>query len=459
MNCTSNCAEPEAPFLPSRLSEFAPESKASLKAISPIRLSNLSDLTMSKESFHIVVVGGGIAGLAAAIGLRGPGRKITILEQSSQHKEIGAAISLQPNATKILEKWGLGPLLERKGGMPDRGFKMFSTDGTLKASIPFSKETYGADRVLYHRVDLLDALKEAATTPEGAGEPAEIILSSRVIECDTSNGSVKLEDGTSFSGDLIVGADGIHSKLRKYVTGSDTGAVPTGTSAYRIIVPTSQLIANPEISSFIDLKAPWTSMIMGHDRRVVMGPCRAGDLFSMVCLVPDEFMNEKSAIDSWTSEGSTEKLLQSFESFPEWLKAIFRAAPSLGLWQLRDIQPLKNWEKDRVILVGDAAHAMLPTQGQGASQSVEDAEALKEFFSDIHSKPLAEEVNARLEMIFNCRYDRVTLIQGYSRQQAGPATTENGQKITMNALEFSDYNCGYEGARKWLGSSQVQTKV
>ncbi|KAN0122958.1 zeaxanthin epoxidase [Hyaloscypha variabilis] len=411
------------------------------------------------EPFRIIIVGGGIAGLAAAIGLRSVGRKITVLEQSSQHKEIGAAISLQPNATKILEKWGLGPLLERKGGMPDKGFKMFSTDGTLKASIPFSRETYGADRVLYHRVDLLDALKEAATTEDGPGEPASIVLSSRVIGCDTSNATVTLVDGTSFSGDLIIGADGIHSKLRKLVTGSDTGAVPTGTSAYRIIVPTSQLIANPGISSFIDLKAPWTSMIMGHDRRVIMGPCREGKLFSMVCLVPDEFMNEKSSTDSWTSEGSTEKLLQSFESFPEWLKEIFRAAPSLGLWQLRDIQPLKTWVKDRVILIGDAAHAMLPTQGQGASQSVEDAEALQEFFSDIHSGPSAAEVNARLEMVFKCRYERVTLIQGYSRQQAGPATTENGQKITMNTLEFSDYNCGYEGAKKWLSTSSVGTTV
>jgi salicylate hydroxylase len=408
------------------------------------------------EPFRIIIVGGGIAGLAAAIGLRGPGRSVTVLEQSSQHKEIGAAISLQPNATKILEKWGLGPLLKRNGGIPDRGFKIFSTDGALKASIPFSRETYGADRVLYHRVDLLEALKEAATTTDGLGEPVKIILSSCVIDSDSSRGTVKLADGTAMSGDLIIAADGIHSKLRKCITGSDVGAVPTGTSAYRIILPTSQLMEGSEISSFIDLKAPWTSMIMGHDRRVIMGPCRDGEMFSMVCLVPDEFMNEKSTTDSWTSEGSTEKLLQSFENFPEWLKELFRAAPSLGLWQLRDIQPLKTWVKDRVILIGDAAHAMLPTQGQGASQSVEDAEALQEFFSGLHSQPSAGEVNARLEMVFNCRYERVTLIQGYSRQQAGPATTANGQKITMNALEFSDYNCGYEGARKWLSSSVVE---
>ena len=414
-------------------------------------------MSPESEPFRIVIVGGGIAGLVAAISLRGPGRKITVLEQSKEHKEIGAAISLQPNATKILEQWGLGPLLKRKGGVPDEGFKIFSMDGTLKAAIPFSRETYGAERMLYHRVDLLEALKEAATTTNGPGEPADIILSSRVVDCDPSSGTVKLVNGVSFSGDLIIGADGIHSKLREYVTGSDIGAVPTGTSAYRIIVPTSQLMENPQISSVIDLKKPWTSMVIGHDRRVIMGPCRDGKLFSMACLVPDEFMNEKSATNSWTSEGSTEKLLQSFDSFPEWLKEIFRSAPSLGLWQLRDISPLKTWFKDRVILIGDAAHAMLPTQGQGASQSVEDAEALQEFFSDIHGRPLAERITTRLEMVFKCRYERVSLIQGYSRQQARPATSENGQKITMNTLEFNDYNCGYEGAKKWLSSSMTRT--
>jgi salicylate hydroxylase len=414
-------------------------------------------MSVNSDLFGIIIVGGGIAGLAAAIGLRGPGRKITVLEQSKVHKEISAAISLQPNATKILEHWGLSRLLKREGGVPDEGFKIFSMDGTLKAAIPFSRETYGAERMLYHRVDLLEALKEAAATTDSPGKPAEIILSSRVIDCDTSSGTVKLVDGTSFSGDLIIGADGIHSKLRKCVTGSDIGAVPTGTSAYRIIVPTTQLMENPQISSVIDPKKPWTSMVMGHHRRVIMGPCRDGELFSMVYLVPDEFMNEKSATDSWTSEGSTEKLLQSFESFPEWLKEIFRSAHSLGLRQLRDIPPLKTWVKDRVILIGDATHAMPPTQGQGASQSVEDAEALKEFFSDIQSKPSAEEVNARLETVFKFRYDRVSLIQGYSRQQAGPAATENGQNITMNALEFSDYNCGYEGAKKWFSSSMAGT--
>lgn len=408
------------------------------------------------ETFEIIIVGGGIAGLAAAIGLRKAERKITVLEQSAFQREIGAAISLQPNATKIFEKWGLGRLLEKHGGVSDRGLKIFTTDGTLKASIPFSRDTYGADRKLFHRVDLLEALKEAAIEENISGPPVDIRLSSRVMDCDCENGTVTLADGSVIFGDLIIGADGIHSKLRPIVTGSDAGAISTGISAYRIIVPTDQLMENPKISNFVYLKAPWTSMIMGHDRRVIMGPCRSGQHFSLVCLVPDEYMNEKLATESWTSEGSTENLLQSFEGFPEWLLNIFKSAPSLGLWQLRDILPLKTWTKGRVILIGDSSHAMLPTQGQGASQSVEDAEALQAFFSDISGKPTPGEISERLEEVFRCRYHRVSLIQKYSRQQAGIATAEDGTKITMNPLEFNDYNNDYEGAKKWLNRNVVE---
>ncbi|KAF9637698.1 Monooxygenase FAD-binding protein [Lasiodiplodia theobromae] len=362
----------------------------------------------AKRPFRIIIVGGGIAGLSAAIALRGPNRHITILEQSSFLREVGAAISLQPNASKILEqRWGVGagtdttePACPR---IVDRGFRIYSTAGELVKEIPLAKgrAAYGADRVVYHRRDLHALLLHAATT------------------------------------------------------NPPPSAIPTGLSAYRFMVPISRLrAAAPAFTARIDPAAPYTSMVMGWDRRLVMGPCRtspsdpnAGD-YAVVALVPDELMAEKDGGASWNSEGELEALREAYRDFPEWVTGMFGLAEgAIGLWQLRDLEPLERWCRGRVVLVGDAAHAMLPTQGQGASQSLEDAEALGAVFEDVEGWVEKEEVGRRLEEMVACRYERATLIQTYSRQAARPATNGKDAKVTLTTAEFMDYNCNYNGAR------------
>lgn len=109
-------------------------------------------------------------------------------------------------------------------------------------------------------------------------------------------------------------------------------------------------------------------------------------------------MNEDSSTTSWTSEGNIEDVLKSYEDFPSWCKEIFKLSPSIGLWQLRDIDPLPTWVKGRALIIGDAAHAMLPLQGQGASQTFEDCEALAAVFEGVKSKPSAGDVNERLQV-------------------------------------------------------------
>ncbi|KAH8879503.1 FAD/NAD(P)-binding domain-containing protein [Thozetella sp. PMI_491] len=404
---------------------------------------------MDCRDFKIIIVGGGIAGLATAIALRGEGRSITVLEQSSHHGEIGAAISLQPNASKILEKWGLDEIMKKYHGVRDEGFRVYNMQGQVVREIPFSRDTFNADRVVYHRVDLLDALKEAAFSAHLLGPPAELKLASRAVDCDCETGVVTLEDGSTLLGDLVVVADGIHSQLRRCITGADIEAVPTGISAYQLVTSVESLQSIPELEPIFDPTANWTSMIFGHDCRIIMGPCRDGKLFSIVALVPDESMHEKSSTRSWTSRGSLQHLLQSFDGFPEWIRSIFKAAPSLGLWQLRDLDPLGTWVKGKAVLVGDASHAMLPTMGQGASQSFEDAEALQAYLAEFTSKPSKEATQRQLEAFFKCRFERVSLIQEYSRQQAQAATNQGGTRVTLDPVEFQDYSCGYDGAKSW----------
>ncbi|UPK99777.1 hypothetical protein LCI18_010712 [Fusarium solani-melongenae] len=399
----------------------------------------------SLPELHVVIVGGGIAGLAAAIALRHPNRRITVLERSRLLREVGALLSLQPNASKIISKWSLDSFLQKTEPLVDGGFRIFDADGKCVRELAFETSQFGADRILYHRQDLQAALGDAATSEHLPGKPADIRTASQVVSVDCEEGVITLESGEEIHGDVIIGADGIHSVVRTAVLGEEMGALPTGTSAYRMLIPIEKLegISTPE--KLLDSRDPYTTMIMGHDRRVIMGPGRGGKLYGIVALVPDEKLSEKSS-DSWVSPGSIEKLLEAYSDFPSWLHDIFRASPDIALWQLRDIDPLPRWARGRAILIGDAAHAMLPTQGQGASQSIEDAEALQAFLADVQSRG---QVGAALSRVFDVRYERASLIQKFSREQAKPATDGTSREVKLNPAQFLKYDCDYEGAVDW----------
>ncbi|KAL4968216.1 uncharacterized protein BDV14DRAFT_196999 [Aspergillus stella-maris] len=412
--------------------------------------------------FQIVIVGGGIAGLTAAIALRAPNRRIIVLEQSRLNTEIGAMISLQPNASKIVsDVFGLGKELEDARGMVDEGFRIYSTDGDVVNEIPLSTKTiYGASRVLYHRKDLHDSLKKAALSNVRSGDSVEIRVSSRVVGRDPVAGYVELEKGERVQGDIIIGADGIHSSLQKYVLGKDITPLPTGHSAYRLMIPANVLEERePEFCSRINPRIPFTSMMVAHNCRLIMGPGRQGDVFGIVALVPDEQMNEDPhAKQSWVSKGDLSMMMDTFSEFPPWVTSIFKHSPDLGLWQLRDIDPLETWHNGRLILIGDAAHAMLPTQGQGASQAIEDSEALGAFFDTEKEAPCSEQVERIFRNVFKSRHDRASLIQAYSRQAAKPGTAKGGKTVTMKPDEFMDFNCRYNGAKEWL-KQQVASRA
>lgn len=428
--------------------------------------------------FRVIVVGGGIAGLAAvrfltckshvstadfpqALALRAPDREIVVLEASRMNREIGALLSLQPNASKIATSLGLDPFLASKGPMNDQAFRIYNLEGKKQMEIRSELSKYGAERVVYHRVDLHDALKQACTSLDGPGQPVQIIPSNRAISCDPERGIVNIENGKSYQGDLIIGADGIHSVLREVVIGDSVSKPkPTGLSAYRLLLETSELEKLTGFTSVIDPRDPATTMIIGHDRRIIMGPSRNGTLYGIVALVPDEHMHETTNTKSWTSEGDVTKLLESYAEFPVWVKELLlvsKEAPAL--YQLRDIDPLKTWVRGRTILIGDAAHAMLPTQGQGASQSFEDAEALQAFLADVTSKTPEAELYHALQEIFETRHARASLIQAYSRQQAKSGADKNSLEVKLNPGEFLDYNCRYDGAKMWRQQMIAQENV
>lgn len=327
----------------------------------------------SSTAFRITIVGGGIAGLTAAIALRAPNRQIVVLEQSKLHQEIGATISLQPNASKILQQnLGIGSFLEEARGLVDRGFRIFSSDGVVVNEVPLndSRERYGAERVMYHRQDLHCALKRAATAemaPE-KGPPAHIRTCAKAASCDCETGDVTLTDGSVVQGDLIIAADGIHSNLRSSIIGYVANPKPTGLSAYRLVKTHAELQASaPTFCANIKPNAPYTSMMLAHSCRLIMSPARDGEIFGIVGLVPDERMDEDANLaQSWRSNGDPAKMLHTFRDFPEWTRAAFANATDVGLWQLRDVDPLSTWVRGRAILIGDAAHVSGMTLSRSA---------------------------------------------------------------------------------------------
>ena len=209
----------------------------------------------------------------------------------------------------------------------------------------------------------------------------------RFLECvhlrALSTGIVTLQNGKTFEADLVVGADGIHSALRPLVLGKEVMPKPTGSSCYRLMMSSQSLKEQaPDFAAHMKPGDPYTSMVTAHDCRLIMSPARNGDLYSVVGLVPDDKMHEDSnKAQSWVTEGDSQKMLETFKDFPESTKSMMKQAQSIGLWQLRDIDPFDTWVRGRGILIGDAAHSMLPTQG--ASQTMEDAEALAAYFSDM----------------------------------------------------------------------------
>ena len=337
----------------------------------------------------------------------------------------------------------------------DTGFRIYNVDGEGVKTILFDTDPAASSRVFYHR----DSFKEAPTTDDGLTPPVRIQVASKVASRDPEADTLTLENGKKLAGDLIVGADGIHSVLRQYLLDKDEDhshyyhPKPTGVSAYRILLPVHIILSKlANIKNYFDPTVAMTHLVLGHEQRVVMGPARQGSIFGITALVSDENMHEPTLhTRSWTSTASMPKLLESFSSFLIWLQDLFSlagrpedgttgesdsdkeagiSAPDMALWQLRDVNPLPRWYRGRLVLAGDAAHAMLPTQGQGASQSLEDAEALGDFFNDIILQAegsvtssdvssdyslSVDDVESCAKRYVNCRYERASLIQGYSR--------------------------------------------
>lgn len=234
---------------------------------------------------EIIIVGAGIAGLTTTIALREQGHNVTILEKSSFLQEAGAAIHVSPNCTRLLRRLGLNT--EDFGANLCTGFAQYDGMGNIKKRVDMQAflQAYDSPFELIHRADLHDALKQLALDEPGRGPLPQLHLGCRITETDIAQGSVSLEDGRVFSGDIIIGADGVHSVCRQKID-SSVQPFPYGKSCFRWLVPREALLADPQIAPLIEAEG-WFEEFSEGDTRLVMYPCRHNTAMNIAAFVPD----------------------------------------------------------------------------------------------------------------------------------------------------------------------------
>lgn len=369
----------------------------------------------------VVIVGGGIGGLSAAIGLRQAGHQVTVLEQWDGANETGAAIHLAPNCNGILRRFGLKP--ENFGANTMNHMTEYAIDGSQIRSVDLTEpnKQWQHPWQLVHRVHLHSELRKVAVAPEGKGTPADMRYSSRVTHVDPANASVTLANGEVVHGDVVVGADGVYSTTRQLVKGGHIKPYSSGKSAFRFLVNKQEAFNNPATRKFVERDGELV-MWLGPHSKIVAYPCQNNELLNFVCIHPSDQTAAPS--DEWSSGGSKKALLDVYAEYDESARALLDIADpkTIKLWQLLDMQKLPTWLNDKFALLGDAAHPFLPHQGQGGGQAIEDAAALTVVLP-LGTRP--DEVSERLEVYETCRYERAHRIQEYTRM-AGKCLAEEG---------------------------------
>ena len=350
---------------------------------------------------HVLIAGGGIGGLSAALSLAQSGFDVEVFEQAPEFGEAGAGIQLSPNATRVLHHLGLAAALQQWAFLPERTeFRSWRTGrlvgtSTLGESV---RDTYGFPYYHIHRSDLL------ATLVAAAGRHPRIALhtSARVEGFEQGAGGVHATvSGAQRTGDALIGADGIHSTVRTGLFGPEA-ATFTGNVAWRALVPATRLPAG--------LVPPAATVWWGPRGHFVCYYVRGGTLVNCVCV------REKRGweVESWTERGDYAELKEDFDGWNDVVQVLIDNTDrdALYKWALHDRPPMRRWGTGAVTLLGDACHPTLPFMAQGAAMAIEDGAVLAACLRRIADVPAA------LSRYENLRKVRTARIQRGSRRNA-----------------------------------------
>ncbi|KAL4734663.1 hypothetical protein BDV11DRAFT_50431 [Aspergillus similis] len=392
----------------------------------------------------IVVVGAGLAGVGATIACLLAGHSVHLLESAKEIAEIGAGIQVLPNSSRVLQHWGLERALMKHATVP-RFCNFLAWKGNLISSLDFkaSEAQYpGTWYRDFHRADLHRCLVDRAVELG-----AVLTCNARIINVipseDGTTSTAVAADGRQFTGDLVIGCDGVFSKLTESLLQRPEPPLKTGDLAYRLLLDTEEMLKDPELRSFVT--DPQVNYWLGPDKHAVNYVLRRGKLFNMVLLVPDDIPEDSLAT---TVEGNVEEMCSLFEGWDPKIQKLLKLCQSVQKWQLCIRLGEHDWThpSGSWVNIGDAVHATLPYLASGAGMAFEDGAVLGEVLSRLPNDPsigktspeyLAEKRHA-LAVFEKCRKERTQMVvkRGNTQQYLyhlhdGPEQEDRDRKMQM----------------------------
>ncbi|MFE6735936.1 FAD-dependent monooxygenase [Microbacterium sp. NPDC057650] len=352
---------------------------------------------MLSRNTRIAIIGGGMGGLTAAIALtKIAGVQVTVFEQASRLGEVGAGVTVAPNAARVLERLGVLDRIRSLGAVPDGHGVYLDAMGRMVTDAAWEDTAKQYQNIGMYRPDLIGALADEV-------DPDTVRLGHRLASVETVDAGARLEfeGGTEEVFDAVIGADGIHSVVRRAVD-QHPEPVYSGYIVYRGVMDASRLPADwPMISQV------W----MGDSRHFMCYPLQQRRLFNFVAGVP----SDRPLNGPWSGPAEVGELAAEFagESWDPRLQNFISQIEKTFWWGLFDHEPLTNWSRGPITLLGDAAHTMLPHQGQGVNQAIEDSMALATFLAAADDVGDIPEAFRRYTAV---RMQRTAILQNGSRR-------------------------------------------